>query len=406
MIDALADRSLLECVAPGRYRYHDLNQALAEREAAAEEPLGTRVAASRGLLGFHLASARNARWVMDLGDPTGDMGVRMETVRDAGIWLFTEYPAILSAVVKAVREPDGPLDLAADLLLVMAEFLDQGRDPRDLERAARAVREAARSRGAISARARAECVLGLAAWWRGDGAEADRHLRIAVLLGSRPWHGDRYPAAVALDTLAAIALTAGRVADAATLSGESEETWRLLGDRRAEARSHVVRGRLQLGRGTPGASVVSCTRALHLYLEAGDPEGASHALHRLGLALDTAGRGEEALDRYAESLAYSRALGARLREADNLSRMAAGFLDRDRPTEAVRYADQALGILAPGSGHGRGHAMVVFGRALEAMGDHAGAQRRLAEACDLLEGEDGPALVEARRHLERLRPRD
>jgi hypothetical protein len=50
--------------------------------------------------------------------------------------------------------------------------------------------------------------------------------------------------------------------------------------------------------------------------------------------------------------------------------------------------------------------MVVYGRALDAMGDHAGAQRRLAEACDLLAGEDGPALGEARQHLERLRPRD
>ena len=406
VVDSLADRNLLECVAPGRYRYHELNQALAAREAARTEPRETRVKALRGLLGFHLASARDARRVMDLGEPAGHTGVRPRTAREARTWLFTEHAAILAAVESAVREQDGPVDLAADLLLVMTEFLDGGWDTRDLERAARAVRDAARGNGAISARARGECALGLAAWWRGDTTEADRRLRTAALLGSRPWHGDRYPAALALDTLAGIALTGGRISDAASLSGQAEEMWGQLGDRRAEARAHVVRGRLQLSRDTPAAAVVSCTRGLYVYTEAGDPEGVSYALHELGAALRAAGRSEEALDRYAESLAYSRAIGARLRETHNLSDMAEAFLDCGRPAEAVRYADQALGAIDRTACCERGHTMIVYGRALDAIGDHAGAQRRLAEACDLLAGEDGPALGEARHHLQRLRPGD
>ncbi len=406
VVDSLVDRSLLECVAPGRYRYHELNQALASREAADSRPPAARAAALRGLLGFHLASAREARRVMDLGEPCGHRDTRHRTVREARTWLFTEHAAILAAVETAVRAHDGPIDLAADLVLVMAEFLDNEWDPRAFERAARAVRDAARGHGAISARARAECALGLAAWWRGDLTEADRRLRTAALLGSRPWHGDRYPAALALDTLTVMALADGRISDAASLSREAEETWGLYGDRRAEARAHVVRGRLQLERDTPAAAAVSCTRGLRVYLEAGDAEGTSQALYELGVALRAADRSEEALDRFAESLAYSRALGARPREAHNLTNMAEAFLDCGRPAEAVHYADQALAAFDRDATDERGHAMIVYGRALDAIGNHAGAQRRLAEACELLAGEDGPALGEARQYLERLRPRD
>lgn len=400
IVDSLADRCLLECVAPGRYRYHDLLRLFALREAEKDESPGARSAAVGRLVELHLAAARDAQRALDLGEPEGVAA----TARAAGTWLFTEHRAVFAAVGRAAAEPDGPLASAADLLLAMTEFLDHGWNPRELEAAARTVRDAARRRDAPGPWARAECVIGLVRWWCRDRTECDRALHAAVDLGTR--HGDHHVAGVALDTLAAAALTSGRLAEADALNRRAEESWRAFGDRRAEARSYVTRARLQLRRDTPTVAVVSCMRGLNAFLESGDADGASYALYNLGVALTEAGRTEEALARYTESLAFSRMVGARLREAHTLTHLASANLDRGRPREAVRRAEQALDVFGGGPEVDRGHALAVLGRGLEATGDHAGAQARLTEACAVLAGEDGPALRDVRAHLWRLHPRD
>ncbi len=394
LVDALADQSLLECTAPGRYRCHELMRRLAEREAEILEPPRVRAETLRGLLSFHLAEARAARRALDL---------EARTPREASTWLFTEHGVVLAAIERAALEPLGPLGLAAELLLAMADLPDDGWNPARLEHAALAVRDAARERALSGPQARAEYVLGhVRWWWHGDVDGACTALRAAVHLGWR--HGDPVPAALALDSLTAVTLSAGRIADAAALALQAEETWLGIGDLPYEARTHVARGRLQLRQDTPAAAVVSCALAVERYLEAGDAGGASHALHHLGVALHANGRPEESLARHAESLAYGRAVGARIREAHTLTLMAETFLSLGRADEAAEHAEQALGLFGAGSAHERGAALAVLGRALDAIGDHTGAHARLTQACELLE--DGPALRQVRGRLGRSRPRD
>lgn len=394
LVDALADRNLLECTAPGRYRCHPLMRRLAEREAEVVEPPRARAETLRGMLSFHLTKARAARRALDL---------ETATPRAASTWLFTEHGVVLAAIERAAREPLGPLALAAELLLDMTNLPDDAWNPAVLEHAALAVRDAARERGLTGPQARAEYVLGhVRWWWRGDADGACTALRAAVHLGWR--HGDPIPAALALDSLAAVTLSAGRIADAAALAAQAEQTWHEIGDLPYEAGTHVARGRLHLRRDAPASAVVCCALAVERYLNAGDAGGASHALHHLGTALRAGGRPEESLARHTESLVYGRACGSRIREPHTLTMMAETFLGLGRAGEAADHAEQALGLFGAACAHERGAALAVLGRALEAMGDHTGAHARLTQASELLE--DGPALRSVRGRLGRSRPTD
>lgn len=130
LLETLTDLSLLECTAPGRYRFHDMLRLFALNRRGRR---GERVRALRGLLGHYLAAARSAARALDvaLSDapaaPPGDDPVRAggpATPEAARTWLFVEQDAILTAVERAAQEPGGPLAEAAELLLVVAQLLD------------------------------------------------------------------------------------------------------------------------------------------------------------------------------------------------------------------------------------------------------------------------------------------
>jgi NB-ARC domain len=174
LLESLTDLSLLECVSPDRYRFHDLLRLFALNRAG---PRGERGCALRGLLEHYLAAAREAgralgarsvrrqpsasrpgavsaavtrglpRRVSASAGPSGDVpcGITPEAART---WLFVEQDAILTAVERAAGEPDGPLAQAAELLLTVAQLLDREWCPSRLRNAALAVHTAARRRGA------------------------------------------------------------------------------------------------------------------------------------------------------------------------------------------------------------------------------------------------------------------
>jgi hypothetical protein len=397
LLDALADQSLLECVAPGRYRCHALLRSMAAWSAGECEPAAGRAGALRGLVNHHLAAARAARSRLDLNPPQdGESrpGVP-RTTREARTWVFTEHSAVLSAIGNATHDTDGPLAAATELLLAMTGFLDDGWNPATLEHVALAGHAAARTRGMTGSQVRAAYVVGHARWWwRREPDTAAVPLRAAVHLGWR--YADPLPAALALDTLTLMALATGGIADAAALGAQAEEAWRAVGDPSLEAVEHVARARLQLRHGTPAAAVASCHLAAERSSDAGDVNAASHALYHHGIALRAAGRPEESLARLSEGLVYGLAAGARLREAHTLFRMAESFLDLGRAREAAHHTEHALALLDSDAGRERGAALAVLGRALDMMGDHTAARARLVQACELLAGEDGLALRQIR----------
>lgn len=143
ILETLADLSLLESCAPGRYRFHDLLRLFALNRSGTREE---RVRALRRLLDHYLVAAREATRVLGTSSSKRDAQSRGLTREAARAWLFVEQDAILTAVERAADEPGGPLAQAAKLLLIVAQVLDREWSPGRLRNAARAVREAKRRR--------------------------------------------------------------------------------------------------------------------------------------------------------------------------------------------------------------------------------------------------------------------
>jgi NB-ARC domain len=153
LLERLTDLSLLECTAPGRYRFHDLLRLFALNRRGHE---GERIRALRGLLGHYRAAALGAARALGVAPPprlTGlgaDRPVRAggpATREAARTWLFVEQDAILTAVERAAEEPDGPLAEAAELLLFVAQLLDADWRSGRMRTTAATLREAVNRKG-------------------------------------------------------------------------------------------------------------------------------------------------------------------------------------------------------------------------------------------------------------------
>jgi hypothetical protein len=146
LLETLTDLSLLECTAPGRYRFHDLLRMFALGRAGRRDE---RIRALRGLLDHYLVAARGAAGVLGATAPVRPDGPA--TPEAARAWLFVEQDAILAAVERAAEEPDGPLAEAAELLLIVAQLLDHDWRSGRMRSAALALRAAARRvRGSLA----------------------------------------------------------------------------------------------------------------------------------------------------------------------------------------------------------------------------------------------------------------
>jgi hypothetical protein len=157
LLQTLADLSLLECLAPDRYRFHDLLRLFALGRPGGQ---GERACALRRLLDHYLAAARDA--ARALGARPGPAGrPAVSTPEAARTWLFVEQDAILAAVERAVKEPGVPLAQAAELLLAVARLLDRRWRTGRLRNAALAVRAAADRRDDAAARLAADRALGV-----------------------------------------------------------------------------------------------------------------------------------------------------------------------------------------------------------------------------------------------------
>jgi hypothetical protein len=158
LLQTLADLSLVESLAPDRYRFHDLLRLFALGRPGRQSE---RVCALRGLLDHYLATARDA--AKALGARSGSHGGRsaLSTPEAARTWLFVEQDAILTAVERAAGEPGGPLVQAAELLLTVAQLLDREWRSGRLRNAALAIRAAAYRRDDSLARVNADRALGV-----------------------------------------------------------------------------------------------------------------------------------------------------------------------------------------------------------------------------------------------------
>lgn len=134
ILESLVDTCLLESIAPGRYRYHDLLRLYARSCAVRDERPETRAAAFSRILDFYLSSASRVYAMERPGDqliehlaPIEHLAQDFTDASTALAWLFTEVDCLLSCAYQAAKSPDkGVARRAADLLLLTRELVDSG----------------------------------------------------------------------------------------------------------------------------------------------------------------------------------------------------------------------------------------------------------------------------------------
>ncbi|WP_406340266.1 BTAD domain-containing putative transcriptional regulator [Streptomyces sp. NBC_00648] len=375
LCESLVDLSLLESVAPGRYRYHDLLRLFARQTAFAEVPDHERTAALTRLLEFCLATALEAHRASLPDDvfPGHVASLRCEGLdftgpQKATAWLLDEQTSLLGLIEQAAGDTSLSLTVCADLLLAADPLGRLGAQPYGIERAARTLAEAARAAGHRTAEARALYMLGSSVQHRFAMRLGAPSLDRAVELCRAA--GDRRLLAHVLITRGGGALALRDFTFAHTLLTEALTHSRALASRGIEAYALGFLGLALLATGRAEEALAHCREAVAVTRATGDIAGQANALHNLGQVCLRTGWTSETFNHLHESLRLWRQTGSRFREGLLLGAIAEAHNLAGRPVEAAEHAARARDIAeARGDAGILARALAQLGHAHRVLGD-------------------------------------
>ncbi|MFJ5921004.1 AfsR/SARP family transcriptional regulator [Kitasatospora sp. NPDC092948] len=415
LLESLVDVAMLESPAAGRYRYHDLLRAFAQRRSTAQDARESARTTDR-LLGVLLAGACAAFELGVPGDPTagalgrpagpGPAGPEFGSLRAARSWVTAELPgAIALAGRLAGAEPAcAPADLstAIDLLIALSPFSPDCHHGQLAATAGALVRASVRG-GDRRAEGRARFLNGTVALGTTRLTEARTEARLAVAACREV--GDTVILRQALNDLGLIAHTLRRFDEAIDCYDEAIDLARRLGHRSGELATTVNAAMSRLRGGRPAEAALACEEVLAEVRALRDTAGTAYALYVLGLALHDLGRFEEAAVRFTECLTLASDAGLRARQAHAGYRLADSLRAQGHPQQAVHRAEEALVICEElGAERDRALALVVLGRALADLGHTEPARRRLRQAHALFERLALPNAADTEALLDQLAP--
>ncbi|MFJ8474495.1 AfsR/SARP family transcriptional regulator [Kitasatospora sp. NPDC094011] len=402
LAESLVDCSMLETVAPDRYRYHDLLRAFAQR-LGPEAELGTepdtrpdtgasadteadRPAAVLTRLAVHL----HAETVAALGPAAtraalpGTDAPRAPDARAVARGR-AEFPGIGALVGQYAALPAPTrLDLVAELLLGCSLLCETGQATRPLGHAAKVLLQTAVRQGDRTAEVRARLVLGrLLTEVGSEPAALGELIRARDLCTAHDLPGPLL--ALAHASLAALFVQIGRPGDAVDGFSAAIAAWERLGDRRSAAAEllDLAGAFTELGRFDAAARVVD--QSLLICHQLADRELQALALDSLGTIAHDRGEFEQALRHHRAALALLRP-DDRRRTGRTLLRLTESLRAVGRGDEAVEAADRAVGVLTlDGDRRGRGLALAALGDTLADRDATAEAARACrSEAYDIL----------------------
>ncbi|MFC0600418.1 ATP-binding protein [Streptomyces palmae] len=403
LLESLVDISLLESVAPGRYRYHDLVRLYARSCAERDErPAAGQDAALSRLLDFYLATAAHGYAIERPGDRTVDhvarpagTGLTFTTSADAVEWLFNEADCLI-----ALAQQCAPKELrgrAADLLTVALDVAESGAKSRPYECAALAVAEAGRAAGDSWAAGRAAAMLGHIYNFTGRFEEADQELSRALELGRAA--GDPIVASRAPNQLGITALYRNRSKDAERHFTQALAAFRAIEDEPGEASVLSNLSRTQLTLGHIESALELAEAALAIYRRLGSSLRLANGMYALGITLTRAERLDEAVGQLTEALVIFRECRQQRWEGMTHFRLAETHLTAGRAAHAAEHAEQALALRGLGGEWRRGTILTVLGRALCALGETDRAHACWREALAIHERLGSAEQEEVRRLL-------
>jgi tetratricopeptide (TPR) repeat protein len=404
LLESLVDTSLLESAAPGRYRYHDLvrlyARACAERD---EQPPAEQTAAMSRLLDFYLATAAGVYALERPGDRSVD---HMEQTTGAGLpvtdrgaaldWLYTEADCLLACVEKSAAA--GMLRRTVGLLMAAKDLAESGANGLRYERAALAVRDAARAAGEARVEARALAMLTHVHNMTGRFDQADEEAARAVLLGRAA--GDPVSSAWAPNDRGITAIYQSRYQEAEGYLRQAIAAFRDYDNRPGEASALCNLSRVHLALGRTASAVELAREGVGIYHGMGLTLRLANGKYALGMALTRSEQLTEASDQLSEALALFEESRQRLWEGMTLFRLAELHLAARRPAQAAAHAEQALAVLRGiGGMWRRGNVLLVLGRALDGIGHADRARVCWREALSIFEELDSPEVDAARQLL-------
>ncbi|AUH42478.1 AfsR/SARP family transcriptional regulator [Streptomyces sp. CMB-StM0423] len=389
VLEALVDTSLLESVAPGRYRYHDLLRLFARTCATREEPQAEREAAVSRLLDFYLATAAR---VYELGRP-GDTLIRhLAPVTHAGLdfdnqhtardWLFTEVECLLAAARQFAHGDSLPRTV--DVLLTAKDLAESGlHSPRFL-RLATALLAAAEEAGDVRSQARAHVVLASAHQFTGRFELSYQHAGDAH--GSAGARKDIWESGEAANDRGVTASVLGNLDDARYYLERALVAYRADGNLDGESCALSNLARVHLDAGATATAIELAEQTVEIDRRAGALLRMACSRYHLAIALNQAGRHADALAQLDLAVAAFGEDRMGLWVGLAHFRIAQVHLSMGRPAEAASYAEKALSQLRGiGGDWHRGSALTVLGRALDELGQADRARACLSEARDLQE---------------------
>lgn len=373
LLESLVDTSLLESVAPGRYRYHDLVRLYARACAERDEqpPMEKEMAMSR-LLDFYLATAarvytieRPGNQLVDHLEPTAHNGLIFRDRQGALDWLYSEGWCLLAC---ARQSSAGTLlRRAVDLMWVTRDLSESGAFSKQFESTAVALCDTAEALGDLRATGRAALVFAEAQSLLGrfDAVEqqADRVLMAAEA------SGDTQVMHRLANLRGTVALYQNRNEDAAAHFEYALDAFRLDGDRPGEASVLCNLSRVRLALGDTSRALSLAEESVAIYDSLGMSVRGANARYALGLVLTRVGRHSEARNMLNEARSIFQDGRQRLWEGQTYFRLAEVDLADQRPRESAAHAEQALALLTDVGGEWRrANVLTVLGRALNALG--------------------------------------
>jgi tetratricopeptide (TPR) repeat protein len=339
--ESLADVNLLDPVAPGRYRYHELLRLFAREKALQVEDARDRAKALTRLIAMYHDTVLAATQTLRPGYRPADVSrSRFAGLTEARNWLDQEYCNLTAMIIQGSRGTVTDLQMVAQTLEHVHWFLRSRGHWDAWDGAAQAILAAADTKGLPRIELIARQHLGQLALLRGDSMKARDELNRALTLARVS--KDRAAEAYTLNRLGLVDHQRNAFEAAIDHHEQARLVFSELGDRRGIWTSLTNLGKCHRELHQPEQAVQTLAAAQQLAHDLADPECETMVLHHLACCQADLGDYDAAVAAHLECLALTRQLGQREGEAYTIAELGRTHLKAGHLAEAIDYLHQAV----------------------------------------------------------------
>ncbi|MFF0494313.1 ATP-binding protein [Nocardia sp. NPDC004068] len=386
-LEALYIDHLVEEIAPGRYRLHDLLREYSRELGRDDSPHARLHAVLRTMDYYHTTGAEADRHLSPPPRPharepaTPQSGARsriprFDTSTQALQWLRAERANISSYIELA--ESVAP-ERVGPLIEVLAGLLERDGPWSKAANLHQRAREAAQQADDRAGEATASTNLGRLRHLSGEFAEATELFRAAAVTYRDI--GDLTGEATALTNIGMTCWRTGDYPQALAALRAALPRYQEIGERRGEAVAHLNLAAISYVNGHRVDAVGALRQTLRIYRELGTRSESITGLENLDLATRLMGYDTETPDFYSQALALYQEIGNRVGEATVLTNLGVVRRRTGHHTEAADLLERALAIHRESGGRaGQAIALLNLGLLARILGDPRAAATRFNDA--------------------------